>query len=192
MCVRVPSFAHVRRSPHVKSCVGSNPVAYPVSEIEERALGVAIVEVPAFNLLATSIWHSGVAFSIFYRAGEVVRRGKCSFGLRVEFCAHHLSPSSFSHLDLALRGGFLHDFPIFNHGGPYQRSLVAWFGGSFCLNQGCVDLNTTALERSILRTAHILHHLRWGRREVFNSLVGRSVHLDRGGILQYFWSSVWR
>ena len=70
---------------------------------------------------------------------------------------------------------------FFNHGGPYQRSLVAYG-----------DLNTTALERSILRTAHILHHLRWGRREVFNSLVGRSVHLDRGGILQYFWSSVWR
>ena len=154
--------------------------------------GWLLLKCPLFNIQPPRSGPPGVAFQYFYRAGEVVRRGKCSFGLRVEFCAHHLSPSSFSHLDLALRGGFLHDFPIFNHGGPYQRSLVAWFGGSFCLNQGCVDLNTTALERSILRTAHILHHLRWGRREVFNSLVGRSVHLDRGGILQYFWSSVWR
>ena len=53
----------------VKACVGSNPVAYPVSEIEERALGltgslpsIAATRVPFFVNFTTSSGHFEVAF----------------------------------------------------------------------------------------------------------------------------------
>ena len=64
-------------------------------------------------------------------------------------------------------------WPFVNIHAPFRTVRAAYLVGGGCLSVGGhlisisnpIDrLQLAVLERSILRTAHILQHLRWGRR----------------------------